>query len=169
MRTTDTPQLHTRRLAMDPLQVGDASEMVNVLDDRGLYKFTGGDPPSLQDLESRYRKQVAGSESSDEVWHNWILRLMKSGQAIGFVQATVTADTADVAWVVGADWQRRGYASEAAVEMCRWLRETGISSLTAHIHPEHDASARIAEKAGLRRTAEVDADGEVVWAPPRTN
>lgn len=153
---------------MVPLQVADAREMVDVLADRGLYGFTGGGPPSLQDLESRYRVQVAGPASTDEVWHNWILRLKTSDQAIGFVQATVTGDTADLAWVVGTDWQRRGFASEAAVEMCRWLTEVGIVSLTAHIAPDHVASEHVAATAGLRRTAKVDPDGEVIWASAAT-
>lgn len=168
MESSNTPELQTHRLLLVPLQVADAPEMVDVLADRNLYRFTGGDPPSLRDLESRYRFQVAGPASTDEVWHNWILRVKPSHSAIGFVQATVSGDTADVAWVVATDRQRRGFATEAAVEMCRWLREVGIGSLTAHIHPEHVASERVAAAAGLRKTAELDADGEVVWASFKT-
>ena len=164
MRVLNTPELQTDRLLMVPLQVADAAEMVDVLASRDLYRFTGGGPPSLQDLESRYRGHVAGPASSGEVWHNWVLRLRESDRAVGFVQTTVTGDTADVAWLVDTNWQGRGFATEAAIEMCRWLSEAGIGSLTAHIHPEHVVSERVAVAAGLRRTAEVDADGEIVWA-----
>jgi RimJ/RimL family protein N-acetyltransferase len=78
----------------------------------------------------------------------------------------VTGDSADVAWLVGVDWQRCGYAKEAVAEMCRWLRECGIGSLTAYIHPDHLASEGVAMAIGMQRTNEVDADGEVVWTSP---
>ena len=166
MQSPTTPDLQTRRLLLHPLRETDAPDMVRVLADQGLYRFTGGGPPTLEDLEAKYRSQVSGPSSGSEVWHNWILRLRGSERAIGFVQATLVGDTADVAWLVGTDWQRCGYAKEAAAEVVLWLRECGIGSLTAHIHPKHLASGRVAMAIGLQGTDEVDADGEVVWTSP---
>ena len=168
MQLPATPELQTRSLSLLPLRETDAREMMSILADRGLYRFTGGGPPTLRDLEARYRSQVSGPSSGSDVWHNWILRLQESDCAIGFVQATLSGNTADVAWLVGTDWQRCGYAKEAAAEMCRWLRECGIGSLTAHIHPNHLASELVAKAIGLQRTDKVDADGEVVWASLET-
>lgn len=158
-----TPPLETKRLDLVPLQVGDAEEMVDVLADPDLYEFTGGTPPNRRHLETRFAAQVKGPATLGEVWHNWILRLRDSNRAIGFVQATVTAPTADVAWVVGTEWQRRGFATEAATAMCRWLAATGIAHLTAHIHPDHVGSQRVAQAAGMKATDVIDADGEIVW------
>ncbi len=168
MQLPTTPELQTRSLLLLPLRETDAREMMSLLDDRGLYRFTGGGPPTLRDLEARYRSQVSGPSSGSDVWHNWILRLQESERAIGFVQATLSGNTADMAWLVGTDWQQCGYAKEAAAEMCRWLRECRIGSVTAHIHPSHLASERVAMAIGLRRTDEVDVDGEIVWASPET-
>jgi RimJ/RimL family protein N-acetyltransferase len=139
--------------------------MVDVLADPGLYAFTGGEPPSLVTLEARYRVQVAGSPDDDERWHNWIVRTLDTDEAVGYVQATVTGHgrpEADVAWVVGARWQGRGYAAEAARAMVAWLAEAGVAVVTAHVHPDHAASAAVARKAGLEATGTVE-DGEVVW------
>ena len=138
--------------------------MIDVLSADELYGFTGGSPPSLERLEAQYRAQVAGPATGDEVWHNWILRLVESGTAVGFVQATVVDDAADVAWVVGLDWQGQGYATEAAKAMCEWLADNGVTRFTAHIHPEHLVSGSVATAIGLAATDEVDDDGEVVWA-----
>jgi RimJ/RimL family protein N-acetyltransferase len=151
-------------MILTPLAVDDAGEMVGVLADRDLYEFTGGEPPSRTEIESLYRAQIEGPDRPDETWHNWILRF--SDEAVGFVQATVIGDAAEVAWVVGKQWQGQGLATEAAIEMCRWLTESGVVDVTAHIHPEHIASQRVAMGIGLRETAEIDADGEVVWASP---
>ena len=140
--------------------------MVGVLSDAVLYAFTGGEPPGPAELEARYLAQVAGASTPDEVWHNWIIRLGEPPVAAGFVQATVTGAEADIAWVVGSPWQRRGIATEAAIAMCWWLASTGVQRLTAHIHPEHAASAKVATACGLLRTDEIDEDGEVVWRGP---
>ena len=137
--------------------------MVEVLSSRDLYAFTGGNPPNLADLQSQYRAQVAGPSSGEEVWHNWIIRPNDIGEAVGFVQATVTGDSADVAWVVGVEWRGRGYASEAASAMGDWLATQGVETFTAHIHPGHVASHRVAASLGMHATDEIDADGEVVW------
>ena len=65
--------------------------MVGVLADARLYEFTGGEPPGLDDLHLRYERQAVGhSPDGTETWLNWIVRLRPGGEAIGFVQATVT-------------------------------------------------------------------------------
>jgi RimJ/RimL family protein N-acetyltransferase len=140
--------------------------MVEVLSNRDLYLFTGGDPPDLAGLEAQYEAQVTGPSLGEEVWHNWILRPNDTGEAVGFVQATVIGDSADVAWVVGVDWQGRGFASEAAAAMCNWLATQGVEKFTAHVHPGHAASQRVAASLGMQATDKIDSDGEVVWASP---
>lgn len=131
-----------------------------------LYDFTGGTPPSLDDLERRYAAQVAGSPDEGERWHNWVIRLLESGSAVGFVQATVTSDTAQIAWLVGVPWQRKGVATEATIALCGWLHARGARRVVAHIHPDHLASARVARAAELTPTGEFDADGEQIWSNP---
>ena len=91
------------------------------------------------------------------------MRLRESRAPVGAVQATVRADDAALAWVIGTRSQGRGYAAEAATALADWLRESGVRRLTAHIHPEHAASGGVARRAGLRPTGELDADGEEIW------
>jgi RimJ/RimL family protein N-acetyltransferase len=81
------------------------------------------------------------------------------------VQATVFGEgnAADVAWVLGVPFQGHGYAVEAASGMVAWLREQGVAEVRAHIHPDHAASARVAERIGLAATGELDGEGEQVW------
>jgi RimJ/RimL family protein N-acetyltransferase len=163
-RLPATAELRTDRLLLTPLQVSDAAEMVVVLADPELYGFTGDSPPSLGELEHRYRAQVVGPARDNETWHNWILRLIESDASIGFVQATVIGDCAELAWVVGTAWQGKGFAIEAARAISEWLADHGTTQFTAHIHPDHAVSGRVAAAIGLRSTGEVDSDGEVIWA-----
>jgi RimJ/RimL family protein N-acetyltransferase len=153
-------------LSLTPLTVADADEMVSVLAAPELYEFIGGEPPTLAELRARYERQSAGGPADgSQEWHNWIARRAEDGGAVGTVQATVVdaGRTAEVAWVVGAPFQGRGYAVEAAAGMVARLREYGVASVLARVHPEHGASARVAERIGLAATGELDDEGEQVW------
>jgi RimJ/RimL family protein N-acetyltransferase len=159
--------LRTPRLRLDPLTVADAEEMVPVLADPALYRFTGGSPPSAGDLRRRYRAQVAGSSPDGaQGWLNWVVRESATGRPVGYVQATVeqrpSGRSAEVAWVIEPRSAGRALASEAAAAMVGWLRARGIAPVTAHVHPAHCASARVAERIGLVRSGVV-VDGEDVW------
>jgi RimJ/RimL family protein N-acetyltransferase len=159
----------TERLVLSPLRVADAEEMVEVLGDPGLHEFTGGRPGSPEELRRRYAAMVAGPGRAGEVWRNWVVRRRADSVAVGTVQATLTRRgrswRAEVAWVVGVPWQRRGYATEAARGLVGWLEGLGVSEIVAHVHPDHRASARVAAAAGLVATGEL-VDGERVWRHP---
>ncbi|MFF6885288.1 GNAT family N-acetyltransferase [Streptomyces sp. NPDC012421] len=153
--------IRAERLDLLPLDVSHAEEMAKVLGDPALHAFIGGAPESLEELRARYVRWEAGAPEPGTSWCNWVIRSREEGRLVGTVQATVTGGSAEVAWVVGTDWQGRGYASEAALALVGWLRERG-RTVVAHVHPEHAASAAVARAAGLVPTGEVH-DGEVRW------
>lgn len=142
--------------------------MVGVLSDPSLYAVTGGEPPTLGQLEARYARQVLGrSDDGLETWHNWIVRERATGGAVGFVQATVTptgsGSRAEIAWVVGTPWQGRGFATEAASALVEAMTDGGAAEVVAHVAPGHTASERVAASIGLRRT-HVVVDDETRWS-----
>ena len=155
------------KLTLRPLTVEDATVMVNVLADPALYTFTGGEPPTLPELERRYRNHARGeSPDGSERWVNQIVEV--DGEPVGYVQATVplAGGPVEIAWVIGRPWQGRGYARAAAQCLANNLRADGMTHLIAHIHPEHTASKRIAFAIGLAPTTTI-VDGEVRWEEPR--
>ncbi len=157
--------IDTPRLRLEPLTADHASEMVSVLASSELYRYTGGSPPTIEELKRLYEFQVSGSPRSEEWWLNWVIRA--DGGACGYVQATVVEGVADVAWVVGIGWQGKGYAKEAAAGMVDWLARHGVASLSADIHPQHVASQRVAAALGLEPT-DVFIEGERRWVGPRS-
>jgi RimJ/RimL family protein N-acetyltransferase len=162
--------LTTARLALEPVRPSDAEEMAPLMADLRLYAFTGGIPPTLEELRARYERQATGrSPDGAEWWCNWIARRREDGLAIGFMQATVTDDTeqagrltAVLAWALWVRFHGQGYAREAAAEMMRRLEASGADRFAAYIHPEHTASMGLARALGLVPTDE-RVDGEVVW------
>lgn len=166
MKAFEAATFSTQRLVLTPLRRADAAAMVDVLGDEQLHEFIGGHPASHADLRHRYEQLVAGSPDPDQIWLNWIVRRRVDQEPVGTVQATVTrlgdGWAAAIAWVIGMPWQAQGFASEAARALVSWLRGQGMERITANIHPDHHASAKVAARAGLTATAE-EVDGELVW------
>ncbi|TFD64878.1 GNAT family N-acetyltransferase [Cryobacterium sp. Hb1] len=155
------------RLLLEPLSVEHAPAMIEVLADPALYEYTGGEIPSLTVLEKRYAAQAVGhSDDGSQGWLNWVVIKRDIGRPVGFVQATVEDDgahlVADIAWVISPNWQGQGIASEAAQAMVAWLRSHGVRRLTAHIHPDHQASMMVAQNQALHATSSKK-DGETRW------
>ena len=109
------------------------------------------------------------SPGGDQLRGNWVIRIRATGAAAGTVQATLTAvgpaaSPAEVAWVLARAAQGQGYVSEAARSLITALRQAGWT-VTAHIHPRHHASQRVARAAGLVPTTGT-CDGETRWVSP---
>lgn len=160
-------RIESARLLLEPLRIDHAEPMVAVLADPALYRYTGGEPPSLDELRRRYAAQVTGhSGDGAQGWLNWVITLAGSQESIGYVQATLersgTRLDAEIAWVIGSKHQGTGLGSEAATTMVRWLRTYGVDHLVAHVHPDHGASAGVARKLGLSPTGVIE-DGETRW------
>ena len=166
MRGITAEPVTARRLTLVPLRVGHASEMAVVLAAPDLYTFTGGSPPTCQELHARYERWVAGSPDPAVSWCNWVIQLRSPACLAGTVQATVSAGdgqpVAEVAWVVGRPWQGRGIATEAVRALVGWLQRQSVHTVIAHIHPLHEASAAVAAAAGLTPTGHWK-DGEISW------
>ena len=160
--------ISTERLDLLPLQVEHAAEMAAVLGDPALHTFTGGAPETPEGLRARYERLVAGSGDPSVSWCNWVISVRTVGRLAGYVQATIAPDplgsVAEVAWVIGTDWQGRGLATEAAQGLVAWL-EDKADVIVAHVHPDHAASAAVAAACGLVPTEEV-VDGEIRWSRP---
>ena len=162
----DATTITTPRLRLVPLRADDADEMAAVLGDDRLHEFIGGRPLTTAELRDRYAMLVVGASDAGETWLNWIARRREDSEPIGTVQATLTTRdgrrTAHVAWVIGVDFQNRGFATEAARALVEWLWQQGMDDVIAHIHPDHRVSALVAARAGLEATGE-EVDGEQVW------
>jgi RimJ/RimL family protein N-acetyltransferase len=156
----------TERLVLVPLQAEDADELCDLLYDDRLHEFIGGPPQSRLELYDRFVLLAAGSPRASETWMNWIVRRRLDSQPVGTVQATVRhvdeREVARLGWMVGVEWQNQGYASEAAVALVKWVRRQGVEDIGANIHPDHEASATVATRAGLHLTEE-EFEGERVW------
>ena len=156
--------ISSSRLSLTPVTAAHAEEMFAVLDDEKLYEFIGGVPPGSVGEVQRWFSALESRESPDgkELWLTWIVHTVVDPAAIGYVQATVSGTEAEIAWLIGTNWQSQGYASEASRALIGWLREQGVDDIRAWVNPGHEASLKVARTAGLHQTATVK-DGETLW------
>src|SRR6187551_105363 len=110
-------RLTAQGLALEPQVAGHADEMFPVLSDPAIYLYENTPPPSLEWLRERFRKlESRRSADGREQWLNWIVRLT-SGEAIGYVQASIRGNQAGIAYVLGSDYWGRGHARQAVEAM----------------------------------------------------
>ncbi|MCY3783414.1 MAG: GNAT family N-acetyltransferase [Chloroflexi bacterium] len=157
--------LETERLLLAPMTESDAAELheLRILDSDA--PADDGPDVSLPRVRARIRRwERRRSPDGAEVWLNWTLRLKDDQTAVGRMQATVTEQWADMAWLVGRRFRKQGYATEAAQRIAAWLLEFfNPREVRATIHPENTASQRVAANVGMRRTGERTSEGDEVW------
>ena len=158
-------RIATSRLDLIPLIAADADDLYPILRDPSLQRFTGEIPPAdVEAVRSGFaRWEARRSPEGTELWLNWVLRRRVDARAVGLVQATVGNARTAIAWTVGAEFQRQGYATEAGSALIAWLRESlRATRIVGSIHPDNVASRTVAQRIGLRPT-DRRLDGEVIW------
>lgn len=156
--------IQIRRLCLEPLAPPHVGELSRLLSDPTLHQYI--DRVDQKSLEGALRRRIRGCPDAGVSWCNWALRLLTEDRLVGTVQATVTSAPdgldAEVAWVVATAWQGQGLAKEAATALVGWLRQAGVHSLLAWIHPGNRASQDVARAIDLLPTDEW-LGGEVGW------
>jgi RimJ/RimL family protein N-acetyltransferase len=150
--------LLTVRLELVPVIADHAEELTEVFSDERLYRFLGSHPATTEELRDQFARLASArlADSEGTAQRNWTVCHRGDGRAVGMVQAAFSDQgrAAEIAWAVGVAWQGQGIASEAARAVVGWLERRGVAIITAHIHPDHHASAKVATRAGLGPTGQ---------------
>jgi ribosomal-protein-alanine N-acetyltransferase len=83
----------------------------------------------------------------------------------GFTGPPAPDGTVEIAYSTAPAYEGKGYATEAAGALVDFALESGrVTKVYAHTLPEINASTRILEKCGFKKTAEiVDQENNLVW------
>ena len=118
--------------------------------------------------------RLRAAPSADPWTHGFAIVLKTSGAVIGSCgyKGAPSADrVVEIAYVVNADSQGRGYATEAAAALTHYALESPeVQLVCAHTRPEENASTRVLTKCGFRWVGEVnDPEDGLVWQWERTS
>ena len=123
----------------------------------------GSRPADLAELRAHFERLAAGCPRPAERWLNWIARDRASGAPVGWHQATVVGEHADIAWVTFAAHQRHGYAREGAAAVLDWLASVGVREVVAQSDLRNAGSMATALALGFQpdpETIAADLHGE---------
>ena len=157
--------IETGRLSLQPIRPADAEDLFEIMRDPAIGAAMGEPPPEdVVAVRARIGSWITGPGSErDERWLNWIART-PDGRPVAHIAATVQGSRAWLAWIVGVDHQRRGYATEAARAIMDDLAADGTRPW-ATIRRATRHRKGVARNLGMLVTDEV-IDGERVWRTP---
>jgi [ribosomal protein S5]-alanine N-acetyltransferase len=154
-------------VTLEPQIGAHATELYALLKEPALYRFIDNKGPAS---EAALRERLArlGSRLSPdgtEHWLNWVVRNAE-GAIVGYVQATVrVGGDAEIAYVLGLPFWRRGYAFAACAAMLAELAVSyGVKRATATLDPDNSASLALLRKLGFGLIEEDAAAQEVRYA-----
>jgi ribosomal-protein-alanine N-acetyltransferase len=151
----------TARLVLEPLTVGHANDMFELLSDSALYRYLDyPTPASLEHLRSVYSRLEGGkSPDGSQLWLNWVVRL-HGHIPLGYVQATVADQTAWVAYVLSRKHWGCGYAEEATRAMLEHLASFyGVVRYQASVESENQRSIRLLERLAFHTATAAEQEG----------
>ncbi|MFF0516865.1 GNAT family N-acetyltransferase [Streptomyces sp. NPDC004250] len=141
----------TRRLTIRAFKAADAPAVYAMWSDPEVCRYTGDEPATdlsviVEDI-ARWQRVTTGGPGCGF----WAVDAYPAG-FVGDVYVRPFAEIPgeqEIGWHVSRPHWGRGYATEAAAAAIRYAHAAGVSRLVALIDPDHQASLRVAEKAGL--------------------
>lgn len=149
--TQEVIPFETPRLLIRRLEPADIPAIVAVWTDPEVTRYMGGprDPALVREVLERDLHE----DGVDPITSYAVIE-RASGRLVGdcgFLRKTVDGrDEIELVYVIAADAWGKGYATEAAAALRDAAVRMGIRRLIALIEPENAASARVAEKIGMR-------------------
>lgn len=151
--------LRTPRCVLEPQVEAHAEEMFAVLSDPAIYEFENVPPPSIERLAAGYRlRESRTSPDGRQQWLNWVVRL-PTGEAAGYVQATVLESRASfVAYEFASKHWRKGIGSASVSAMLEELTSTyGVHTYVAVLKKANFRSMGLLNHLGFEPAAPADA------------
>jgi RimJ/RimL family protein N-acetyltransferase len=158
MDSLDIPILETERLRLRTFRKTDLDDYAALTADPEVMRYLGGTGPWERDRSWRHMAFLLGH------WHlgdsgMWAVEQRGTGAFLGMIGFAEPEGWpgCELAWTLARRWWGHGYATEGAQAALAhaftvWKKDRVISL----IHPENQASIRVAERLGERLQARLD-------------
>lgn len=143
-------------ISLEPLRPEHAEKMFASLSDPEAYRFIPDEPPgSVEELRERYSRQVVGhSKDGHEVWSNWIIRDNRSGEALGYTQATIKDRSALLGYHLAPRYWQQGIGARAVDKTIRLIFERNdVDRVLALVDTRNAASVALLRRHGFALVA----------------
>jgi RimJ/RimL family protein N-acetyltransferase len=167
-------RLETERLHLRPPRAEDVDELLPVYGDADVMRYIAeGTPWSRERTLLALRRWI--SFWDDDGFGLFALERRADSRLLGdvgllawnteswtpgSVASIGPSAVIEIGWTLARDCWGQGYATEAALAVREWAHEElGLNRLISLIHPDNDASIRVAEKLGERHETDVVLSG----------
>jgi RimJ/RimL family protein N-acetyltransferase len=145
------PTLVTPRLTLRPFTEADIESLCRLLNTGNVLRyFPNPAPPPRERVERMITHQLDHWAKRGLGW--WALEPRTHPELIGWAGLEFLPETneTEVAYLLGEAWWGQGLAAEAARAALEFGFETHkLEAIIALVHPENQASLRVAEKLGM--------------------
>ncbi|MEO8703611.1 MAG: GNAT family N-acetyltransferase [Kofleriaceae bacterium] len=142
----------TERLSLELLGHEHAEGLFAAFDHPAIHTYlVAPEVTTLAALHERIDHLARGPARDGETWLNVVMRRLDDAVLVGRLEATCYPGWAEIAYLVGLAYQRRGYAREGLQWLLGELPSRGCSEIFAAIHPDNAASVGLVENLGFTR------------------
>ncbi|MBS1716883.1 MAG: GNAT family N-acetyltransferase [Armatimonadetes bacterium] len=162
---SDPLRFETARLILRPWDPAvDLEDAFRIYSDPEVLKYIGGEERRVKSLDQLRDRMGSIMKVGEDGLGRWAIEV-KSDRRVqgtiilqhiqkGFGEAF---EDVEIGWHLGREAWGKGYASEAAKTLLRHGFETlGLAEIVAVLAKENEASARVAQRIGLKRIGETD-------------
>ena len=156
--------LKTERLVLRDFQPGDFAAVHAYAAIPEFSRFEAWGPNTPEDTR-KYIADMMTQASQNPRWKfELAITLANSGQLIGgsgIRRESQESAVANLGWAVNSDFQRQGFATEAAQALINFgFKQMGLSLIYATCDARNQASSRVMEKLGMKRVGLLIGDRE---------
>ncbi len=153
------PVIETSRMILRRFTPEDAADNYRIYSDPENMRFMGRPPDSVEFERHHIRKHISDYYGRHE-FGLWAVVLKEDGRLIGrcglLYQQVEGTQEVEVSYLIDRHHWGRGLATEAARAAVKLgFERYGFPRIVALIHPENVASARVAEKVGMKHERDV--------------
>ncbi len=146
-------EINTKRLKLRAFRTEDAEDIYHGwTSDENVAKYTSWYTHSGIDQTKAYIDYILAQDKRTS--YNWIIE--HSGKAIGSINVCYANDylgIAGIAYALSCDWWGKGYITEAAKAVAKFLFDLGYRKIIAGCDAKNVGSKRVLEKLGMKQEA----------------
>ncbi len=159
---TPIPRLHTPRLLLREWQEGDLDAYAALAGDPEAMRYVGG---TVDRAASWRQMAVIVGHWQLRGYGPWAVERAQDGELLGRIGLWNPEGWPglEVGWTLARHAWAQGYATEAGGAAMEWAwSELGAPRLISVIHPDNEASMRVAGRLGMQRLGDELLDGKPV-------
>ena len=153
MKHLGTQMIETDRLILRQIEVGDAQNLSNLLNDEKVQEFLAGIPANYtKEMAIDYITNKLSKNYLKKDFYDWGIVDKETNSLIGRICVYKLDDArrmADLVWYIMPTTRGKGYITEAGKAVVNFLQNIGFERIEAFANVENKASIRVMEKLGM--------------------